>query len=144
MIQARDKAAEMYAGVTSYIDSRGVECLKSQDIYKLMDNPRGKIDSFKAGWDACVSHILSETKQKFNSVQIRKAVQEIKDLIEHKNDSISVAKRRICGSHNAAFYEAVTQNEEYLNVLNFYMEKIKSPNRFEKINGRIQAIKQTT
>lgn len=65
--------------------------------------------------------------------RVKKALEQIKHGLDC-GESIAMARKKACGTPTSKFAFEVMHTEEYVQILNDYMEKIKKPIRY-KLNG---------
>lgn len=71
--------------------------------------------------------------------RIKKALDEIKRGIDC-GESIALARKKACGTPTAKFEIQVMHTEEYVQILNDYMEKIRKPIRYKLVGMRLERL----
>lgn len=73
--------------------------------------------------------------------KVKKALERIKEKVDG-GDTIEVARRKIVGTPTDKFAREVMQTQEYVSILNSYMEKVGFTARFELTEKGIKPIKR--
>ena len=92
----RDREAEKYAEVTVEI-RKGREILKAADHYPLVNNPRLKMECFKAGWDVCAKLFEERVRELIPQLEFVKSQLEVKnERITTLENALKECKTHIC------------------------------------------------
>ncbi len=70
--------------------------------------------------------------------KVKKALERIKEKVDG-GDTIEVARRKIVGTPTDKFAREVMQTQEYVSILNSYMEKVEQAFIEKGINVNIKA-----
>ncbi len=106
--------AGAYVGVTSFEDKRGVRCLKSDDINKILNNPEQKMNDFRAGFHAALE--LPE---------VNEMARLVKSFVEEGDDTYCT-----CGVE-------LGSEESWRDPECLYHESIQALAQFKKFKGGV-------
>lgn len=71
------------------------------------------------------------------SEKVKQALEQIQACID-SGESISMSRKKVCGTPTSKLAEELMRTQEYVDILNAYMVKIGKPIRYKLVGRRLE------